>query len=108
MASKYPPDCIRIRNYQSYNDLPAEPFDTPESLTKTVEELHWHYYNPKTVMLETKLPSEAFPEYNASDMLVRVIRYDQEQHKFLDPQPIYVGRQATLADLKVHTTMMTI
>lgn len=98
VTSKYPPDCIRLRNYQSYNDVPSEPYEG-QTLNRTLDAMNW--YSSKTVMLETKQPDEQFPAYNPSDMFIRVVRYNAEDNKFSESQPTYVHREATLGDLKV-------
>jgi hypothetical protein len=71
VTSKYPPDCIRLRNFQTYNEIPLEPY-TGQTLNKTLDDLNW--LTSKDVMLETKQLDEQFPEYNPKDMLVRVIK----------------------------------
>jgi len=98
VTARYPLDCIRLRNYQVYNDLPAEPYDDPEVLQKSLDAMR--FYSQKTVILETREQNEKFEEYNPSDMLLRVIRYNQDDNKFLEAQQIYVDRDATLGDLK--------
>jgi len=97
VTSKYPPECIRLRNFQSYNEIPLEPFEG-QILTKTLDDINW--FSSKTVMLETRQPDEQFPAYNPSDMLLRVIRHNAEDNKFSESQPVYVHREATLGDLK--------
>jgi len=98
VLSKYPENCIRIRNYQAYNDFPAEPYDDPNSMNKTLDELH--FYSQKTLLVETREPSETFPEYNPSDMLLRVVVHDRNTNKFSDTHHVYVDREANLLDLK--------
>jgi hypothetical protein len=95
---KYPPDCIRLRVYQAFNGVPLEPLDDPAMMDKTLEQLH--FTQSRTLLLETRDPSEAFPVYNPADMLIRVIKYDNELNQFMKPQNIYINRDASLKELK--------
>ena len=88
-----------MRNYQVTNDVPGEVYDGEEIKKKTIEESRM--YNGKTVLLETKREGDQFEEYNASDMQIKVIKYDHINNKFNNPVAVYVDKDGTLKDLKV-------
>jgi ubiquitin carboxyl-terminal hydrolase 47 len=95
---KIPDDCLRLRGYQPFNDLPAEPYDQPQHLSSTLQGLH--FFGQKALLLETKEPDQEFAPWNPSDMLLRVIFYHPMTKKFSSAQHVYVVHSASLLELK--------
>lgn len=97
VADAYPDNCIRLRHYQAYNEVPVEPIED-QYLEKTLEDLR--VFSSKSVLLEVKKKEEEFPVYNPQEVMLRVVKYDSRSHKFEPAVNVFLDRKTTLAELK--------
>eukprot|EP00026_Physarum_polycephalum_P000727 Phypoly_transcript_00728.p1 GENE.Phypoly_transcript_00728~~Phypoly_transcript_00728.p1 ORF type:complete len:1258 (+),score=338.52 Phypoly_transcript_00728:104-3877(+) len=101
LTDKYSAGNYRLRSYNHSNELPGETYTGKEH--KTLDELNFfisHYYSSKTLLLETKEPSEEFEDYNFSMMLFRVAKYNPATLGFDPVVNVYVNKSGTFGDLR--------
>eukprot|EP01129_Flabellula_baltica_P006901 TRINITY_DN2635_c0_g1_i2.p1 TRINITY_DN2635_c0_g1~~TRINITY_DN2635_c0_g1_i2.p1 ORF type:complete len:911 (+),score=212.51 TRINITY_DN2635_c0_g1_i2:807-3539(+) len=86
-------DCIRLREYDSMNNLPGKPLEIDEST------LAQGLMFSKPLYIETKNPGEEFEEYDFRKMQIFLNIYNEEEDTW-DKQIISISKSANLQNLK--------
>jgi len=98
IENKFSTDCLRLRAYYQYYNIPVEPLPGGNMLSDFIG--NWYGDRERDLALETKEPSEEWPEYKKYDRVYKASKLNLETKQY-DPYIIFsMDSDARLSDLK--------
>lgn len=87
---------VRLRSYSQYNRILLETYG-PDKINQSLSDLH--FYNNKSLYLESKQPGQEWTEYDPTALQLHLIEYLRPSNSFAPSKMVQIRPDATIAEL---------